>query len=126
MEQRILGKVPGYLVLRKLAVQITDSQHAEGFIPILAEIEEALVPAMLVERHADGRCTVFVPSAPTPAVGSIYIMTPERVHLLDVPLIKLVACISKWGAGSGELLAAMQSPGNPVRKLEKDGNANLH
>lgn len=71
-------------------------------------IEDALVPACIVERHADGSCTVFVPSAPTPAMGAIYILSAGRVYEVDVPLVQLAACVSKWGfwlwraAGEGE------------------------
>ena len=66
----------------------------------LAEIEDALVPAFVVEEHEDGRYTVFVPSIPTPAAGAVYILPRERVHLVDVPFPRAVSVISKWGAGS--------------------------
>jgi hypothetical protein len=33
------------------------------------EIEEALVPAFIIEELDDGRFTVFVPSVPTPFAG---------------------------------------------------------
>ena len=69
-----------------------------------------LVPAFVVEKHADGRYTVFVPSAPTPAVGAIYIIPKERVHFVDAPFLTAVKCVSSWGAGSAELLKAMRAP----------------
>ena len=53
--------------------------------PAMAEIEDALVPAFIIEEFEDGSFTVFVPSAPTPISGSVYILTPERVHPIDVP-----------------------------------------
>jgi len=34
--------------------------------PALVEIEEALVPAFIIEELEDQRVTVFVPSVPTP------------------------------------------------------------
>ena len=40
--------------------------------------------------------------------GAIYILDAERVHPVDVPLTKAMACIGKWGAGSGQWLAAMR------------------
>ena len=108
MERSVLNRVPGYSVLRGLAERLDNSNQAAGFAPALVVIEEALAPAFIVERHADGRVTVFVPSAPTPAVGAIYIMTPERVHEVDGSLVKAASCISKWGSGSSELLKAMR------------------
>ena len=75
--------------------------------PALVEIEEALVPAFIIEELEDGRFTVFVPSIPTPLAGAVYIISRERVHLLDVPFTKAIASISRWGSGSKDLVAAM-------------------
>ena len=72
------------------------------------QLEDALVPAFVVEEHPDGRYTVFVPSVPTPAAGTVYILDHARVHLVDVPFAKAVSVISKWGAGSRDLLEAMK------------------
>lgn len=46
--------------------------------------------------------TVFVPSAPTPAAGSIYDLTEDRVKLLDVPVSAALGCIMRLGVGSHE------------------------
>jgi uncharacterized membrane protein len=75
----------------------------------LAEIEEAVVPAFIIEDLDDGRFTVFVPSAPTPLSGSIYILTPEGVHAVDVPFTHAIKSLSRWGSGSKELVAAMKN-----------------
>jgi len=107
LERNLLERLPGYTLIRSFAQRLAGTGETEAFAPVLVELEEALVPAFLVERHPDGRCTVFVPSAPTPAAGSIYILTPERVHRVDVPIVKAMSCISKWGNGSHELLAAL-------------------
>ena len=39
----------------------------------------------------------------------VYILTAERVHPLDVPFTQAIKAISRWGSGSKDLLAAMQS-----------------
>ena len=61
---------PGYTMLRDFAGQLTEFQKTEGFKPALVEIEEALVPAFIVEEHGE-RCTVFVPSVPAPMTGTL-------------------------------------------------------
>src|SRR4029079_6268261 len=73
------------------------------------EIEEALVPAFIIEELDDGRFTVFVPSVPTPFAGAVYVLAPERVHPLDVPLTKALQSVSRWGSGSKELVAPMET-----------------
>ena len=109
-ERTILDRIPGYSILRSFTRRIGDVEESEKFAPALAEIEDSLVPAFVVEKLADGQLTVFVPSAPTPAVGTIYIMTEDRVHFVDVPFLKVVKCVSRWGAGSAELVKAIRTP----------------
>lgn len=109
VEGAVLNHIPGYSMVRSLTRRIGNIEESEKFASALVEIEEALVPGFVVEEHADGSYTVFVPSAPTPAVGVIYIIARERVHLVDVPFLKTVKCISRWGVGAGELYQAMRA-----------------
>ncbi|MGD0827973.1 MAG: DUF502 domain-containing protein [Desulfobaccales bacterium] len=109
-ERRILERLPGYSLMRSLSRQIAGQEEGVSFSPALVEIEQALVPAFLVEEHEDGSYTVFVPASPTPTIGSLYILPRERVHPVDVPFAKAVKCVGQWGVGSGELLRAMQRP----------------
>jgi uncharacterized membrane protein len=108
VEKSLFEKIPGYALFRSLTQQIAGSSDDQVWKPALAEIEEALVPAFIIEEFADGRFTVFVPAAPTPFSGSIYILTPDRVHLLDVPFTHALKTLSRWGSGSKELVAAMK------------------
>jgi uncharacterized membrane protein len=113
-ERVILDQVPGYSLVRTLVRSIASVETSDTFKPALVDIEDALVPAFVVEVHTDGRYTIFVPSAPTPGIGAIYIMEAARVHLLDTSLLKTVKCVSRWGAGSAELLKAMRKPHTDV------------
>ena len=108
LEGAFLNRIPGYSMVRSLTRRIGNDEESEKFAPALAEFEGALVPAFVVEEHADGRYTVFVPDAPTPAVGAIFIIARERVHFVDVPFLNAVKCVSSWGVGSRELLQAMR------------------
>jgi uncharacterized membrane protein len=108
LEQHLLGKIPGFPLIRGMIRQLAGEKDEQSFEPALVEIEEALVPAFIIEKHADGQFTVFVSSSPTPMAGAIYILQPERVHPVDVPLRKAMVCVTKWGAGAAEMRAAMR------------------
>jgi len=108
LDRNLLERIPGYTLVRGLTGRITGQDEGALFAAALVEIEDALVPAFIVEEHADGRYTVFVPSVPTPAAGTVYVLTPERVHLVDVPFTQAVKVITQWGAGAEALVAAMQ------------------
>jgi hypothetical protein len=74
MERSILQKIPGYEVIRSMTRQLAGQGQESSWQPALAEIEDALVPAFIVEDLDDGRFTVFVPSSPAPLAGAIYIL----------------------------------------------------
>src|SRR6516165_6079951 len=113
IENSLLQKIPGYEVFRGMTQQLAGQSQENAWQPALAEIEEALVPAFIVEELDDGRFTVFIPSVPTPLAGSIYILTPDRVHPLNVPLTHAIRVVSRWGSGSKDLVAAMEKKKAP-------------
>jgi uncharacterized membrane protein len=108
IENSLLERIPGYEMFRSMTRQLTGDSRESAWKPALAEIEDALVPAFIVEELDDGRFTVFVPSVPTPMAGAIYILSAERVHPLDVPFTQAVKAVTRWGTGSKELVAAME------------------
>jgi uncharacterized membrane protein len=108
MESSLFQKIPGYDVVRSMTRQLAGQGQGSEWQPALAEIEDALVPAFIVEELNDGQLTVFVPSSPTPLAGAIYILKPERVHRLNVPFTQALKVVTRWGAGSKALVEAMQ------------------
>lgn len=110
IEIAFFSKIPGYATIRGLAQRMAGEASDSEWKPALVEIEDALVPAFIIEEHADGRYTIFVPSVPTPFAGAVYILDPARVHPIDVPFTQAIRSVSKWGSGSKELVAAMKAP----------------
>jgi uncharacterized membrane protein len=107
MEMTFFGRLPGYAVLRSLTQRLAGESDESAWKPVLAEIEDALVPAFIIEEFDDGRYTVFVPSVPTPFAGAVYILNRERVHLVDIPFTDAMKSISRWGSGSKRMVAAI-------------------
>jgi uncharacterized membrane protein len=112
----VLERVPGYSIFRGITQRLGGDSQQEAWKPALAEIEEALVPAFIIEALADGRFTVFVPAAPAPFTGAIYILDPDRVHPLEVPFTHAIRAVSRWGSGCRELVAAMDDKKGPAKK----------
>jgi len=111
LEVVFFERLPGYGLLRSLTQRVAGDSEESTWKPVLAEIEDALSPAFIIEEHADGRFTVFVPSIPTPLAGAVYVLGRERVHLLDVPFTQAIRSVSRWGSGTKDLVAAMRSSG---------------
>jgi uncharacterized membrane protein len=109
IEKSLFERIPGYALFRSLTQQLAGTSKENVWKPALAEIEEALVPAFIIEELEDGRFTVFIPSVPTPFAGAIYILSRERVHPLNVPFTQVIKTISRWGSGSKDLVAGMKT-----------------
>ena len=107
-ERALLEKLPGYTFLRGLAKRLAGQSEEQTLQPALVELEDALVPALIVEELEDGSYTVLVPSAPTPMAGSVYILPRDRVHPVDIPFTQAIGVFSKWGTGAGEFVRAMR------------------
>jgi uncharacterized membrane protein len=108
MEMMFFERLPGYGLLRSLTQRLAGDSEEHTWQPALVDIEDALVPAFIIEELDDGRFTVFVPSVPTPLAGAVYVLRRERVHLLDIPFTQAIRSVSRWGAGSKDLVAAMR------------------
>jgi uncharacterized membrane protein len=108
IERSLFERIPGYALLRSLTQRLVGEDRESVWKPALVEIEEALVPAFIIEELDDGRYAVFVPSVPTPLAGAVYILERGRVHPIDVPFTQAIKVISRWGQGSKELVAVME------------------
>jgi len=108
LEMLFFGRLPGYALFRSLTQRMAGKSEENVWKPALAEIEDALVPAFIVEELDDGRFTVFVPSVPTPFAGAVYILGRDRVHPVDIPFTQAIKTVSRWGSGSKDLVAAME------------------
>jgi uncharacterized membrane protein len=113
IEKSLFERIPGYALFRSFTQRLAGENGGNGetvWQPALAEIEDALVPAFIIEELEDGSFTVFVPSIPTPLAGAVYVLSRERVHLVDVPFTQAIQTVSRWGSGAKDLVAAMQKP----------------
>jgi len=121
IERAVFEKIPGYALFRSFTRRLAGESEDEAWKPALAEIEDALVPAFIIEEHADGRYTVFVPSVPTPFAGAVYVLSRDRVHPLDIAFSQAIKTVSRWGSGCKDLVAAMESAKQPSATREGEG-----
>ena len=108
IEKTLFERIPGYATIRSLTHRMAGDENERVWRPAFAEIEEALVPAFIIEEFEDGRYTVFVPSVPTPFAGAVYILEGKRVHPLEIPLTQALRVISKWGSGAKDLVISAE------------------
>ena len=110
IERNLFNKLPGYLTLRGFTQRLLGQSQDQSWKPALAEIEEALVPAFIIEEIEDGLVTIFVPSVPTPFAGAVYVISAARVHPANIPFGQAIRALSQWGGGSSAFVAALENP----------------
>ncbi|MCP5055856.1 MAG: DUF502 domain-containing protein [bacterium] len=98
------GSIPLYGAARKLAERVTGT-HGEEFSAVEIDLHGSgtSVLGLFVESLSDERCAVFVPMAPTAAVGQVYVVPRDRVTFLEVPLQEAIGVLTEWGVGASKL-----------------------
>jgi uncharacterized membrane protein len=104
LESSLLSQLPGYSFMKSMGESIAGIEKEQNYEPVLAWIEEAWQIAFLVERIESGHVAVFVPGAPSPWSGAVFIMTIDRIKPLNMPISSALKCIKNLGAGSNEML----------------------
>ena len=107
LEQKVLERLPGYSMLR-MATRSLFGEQRDGLQLALVEMEDGLVVGVVMERHAVGWVTVFVPGTPAPASGAVYLFPEGTVHLVDVPFSAGIKAASRYGQGAGEVLDGLR------------------
>lgn len=104
LEAALFEKIPGYRLAKAVASEGPLMGDTGKVRPAFVSMEDGQCPALVVDELSDGRFVIFVPGSPAPMSGTLYIFTPDKVELLDVPLVAFVQAVSSWGFGIRQLL----------------------
>lgn len=116
VEDRALSRFAPYNVLRSFSRRIAGRDVPDELQPALLESNPGVRElAFIVENPAEGDLTVFVPLAPTPGIGTLQLVSRDKVEPLDAPFMEAAGCLFNWGAGTGELVRGSRgrAPGSP-------------
>ena len=104
VENFLLQRLPGYVMLKNLTRQLSGQEGVE-FAPALVDLygSEARVVGLIVEEHADGKFTIFVPISPTATLGQVYFLPHTRVERLQARFVDVVNSLTQWGMESKKL-----------------------
>lgn len=107
VESRTLARFAPYAVLKSLSQSIGGKQDPSRLQPALLSVapDTRMLVAIVEELPEDELC-VYVPVAPTPAVGFLQIVHRSKVERLDVPMADALGSLFNWGAGTADVLAA--------------------
>jgi uncharacterized membrane protein len=103
-ENSLFGSIPQCQLVKSMAEGLAQVQNAEGVKPALVSIEGGWQIGYLLEPLENGWVTVFLPQAPTPFSGTVMYLPADRVHALNITMVKAMAIVKHMGVGSGEAL----------------------
>lgn len=106
LDKGVLDRIPGYTFLRSLLGRTFGDKSAEFRVAFI-EFDDNTALGYVVEEHEDGNYTVFMPSSPTPFSGTVLLMPPQRVHIVDVPFTQAFSSMAKWGTGVREVSSTL-------------------
>jgi uncharacterized membrane protein len=106
IEKRLLYQIPGYHIFHNMLEGFADQKTTFPRALVQLYGPGSAVLGFVMEDHADGKMTVFVPASPTLTVGHVHIVDRQRVTLLDAGMIEIVDCITQWGVGAEKIIVA--------------------
>lgn len=110
IEHSTLDRFPPYKVLKSLSNWIAGEGVSEQLQPALLSVTpDSRMLVAIVEVLPSGELTVFVPLAPTPGVGFLQIVSPDKVQKLDSSMTAALGWFLNWGAGTEELFKAQKA-----------------
>jgi uncharacterized membrane protein len=107
LEQTILNRIPGFSLVKNLTSRFSPQ---EGSSLALARLHPggAQVIAFVAEDIDEERVAIFVPLAPTPTVGTVYVVERANVERLETGTPAALNCLMPWGLGAREILTRRQ------------------
>ena len=108
-EANVLWRIPGYGIIKGLTSSL-DPRGVQELRPVLVHFDDYAQVAFEVDRTADARRVIYLPSAPEPRTGSVIVMDPEQVEPLPTTFIATVAAIRAVGHGLGRSLPPRPPP----------------
>ena len=100
LEQLVLSKIPGYLIVKSIAADFSSTERDEGLQPALVSFDDNHVLGFIVEQDlAADRVAVFLPGAPSGGAGNVVVVPAARVEVLDASLGAARRAMKQRGLG---------------------------
>lgn len=107
IEKYLTTFFPKYAIYKDLlAGNIGGTFDVPTLKPVMVNTPDCRRIAFESDRLADGSVVVFFPGAPDPWVGSVGVVTADKVEPLNVPFNDTVAILEQLGRNSQQMLGA--------------------
>ncbi|SFK05223.1 hypothetical protein [Methylocapsa palsarum] len=106
LEDKVLNKLPPYVAVRKYTDRLAglEAKTNEDLKPVLVRMQNGWQVGFLADAFNDGQVAVFMPGAPDPLSGVVWIVSADHVSLLNISYQDALACLEQSGRGLANLL----------------------
>jgi uncharacterized membrane protein len=102
-EAGVLWRIPGYGLVKGLTDSL-DKSAAGSMRPVLIHFDDSAQLAFEVDRLADGRRVIYVPSSPDPRAGAVMVMDQDRVEAMPISFLATLRALRSLGRGASAWL----------------------
>jgi uncharacterized membrane protein len=104
IESVVLGKFPGYMMMKSIAADFGGDQADKDMRPVLVSFDDHTALGFIVEQpESADMLTVFIPGAPNAGSGSVVLVPCGRTQTLSVPTGHARRSMKQRGIGLQEL-----------------------
>lgn len=103
-ESKFLWNVPGYMQFKAVIDSLNPDSDFRSTRAILCKAGDRWQFGYELERASDGRVVVFLPGAPNPWSGTVFVVEPEGIRPVDAPVVQVARCLRRLGRGGAQLL----------------------
>ncbi len=97
---------PGSSILEHILREQSEAELKDFRNVVLISIDEGWVIGFIIEEaNKDGLIMVFVPGAPIPTSGTLYMMTEDKIKRVNIPVHKALLLIWNLGRNSEKIVA---------------------
>lgn len=108
LEENILGKLPGYQLLKDAASRMAGLENLDGARVGLISEDDGWLFCLIPEQEKNGWLTVYVPDAGPNGgtAGELRLFPTSKVIITDLAWLPVLACLRRGGRGAIEMAAS--------------------
>jgi uncharacterized membrane protein len=115
-DENILGRVPVYKGMKKLAYGLVGRADDDAFrAGVLLHNDGSAELVYIVENPGNGKVTILLPVAPAGMSGRLRIVDEDKVIVISASLGEVSAVISHWGIGLQKFLTDANAESEPAK-----------
>ena len=101
--ERLALSVPGYALMKNVGASMVGVDGHATVRTVVVRFEGHSQIGFLTDTLPDGLHVVFVPGVPGALVGTLHLVSPDRVREVDVPVSAAMDALGRLGVGLREV-----------------------